>query len=663
MPSSGFIRTALALGLALVATSANAQTTFLDFAAFGSTSCILGNNVVIEDSNDPGGTLLPTLLVGGNSEVHVRRGAQVGGVRAGGDLVLGKSTGSGDSGLAIRGDVIGNSEIQVYRDSSIEGDMDGGTDIVIGPDCDVTGHVTAGGTIDLDPTSTVGGQTAGGSPASVPSLALPSPTIFTPGAAAVGDGSVGATIDLAPGDYGVLDVGASSIITLHSGAYTFASIDMGQNSTLALELTTSGIPAEIDEIEILVTGDATFGNSLDVDVNGEAGTGDLADVERKDFSGGLVLESHGSFHLQQGGQWVGLVIAPFGSITFGKSSQIWGAGWGLVTLVKQGSVIDFQLADRFSGGDVLVPRIDFALYSEQKTTVGKDVLVSFTASVGSNGDVKVKSGGQTGSVRTGGKLFTGLAAVIHGNQVGNRRAYIRDGSTVEGSVDGGSDRGRVNLGRNTTIDGVVHSGGEVVQGENSQVNCPDATCIFPDSEDTAVHPYIDLLEVLVDGVPASIVGTQAAPDHIVPRDSELTLPPGTYGLVKLGARATLNLSSGEYYLEKLQTGKAGTLNLDLTGGELAIFALRDVKMGRGQTVNLTGGDATDIYVEAHRNVKLGRGGDWFGTIYAPYKNVIIGQDIPFLGAAYAGKKVIVKDGASVDFHLADRLFQTISPTS
>ncbi|MEO2169458.1 MAG: hypothetical protein ABGY42_15320, partial [bacterium] len=531
-----------------------------------------------------------------------------------------------------------------------------------GPDCDVTGQVTAGGTIDLDPTSTVGGQTAGGSPASIPSLALPSATIFTPGTAAVGDGSGGANIDLAPGDYGVLDVGVASTLTLHSGVYTFLSIDMSQNSTLELEFTTSGAPAVIDEIEILVSGDATFGNSLDVDVNGETGTGDPADIERKDFSGGLVLESHGSFHLQQNGQWVGLVVAPFGSIIFGKSSQIWGAGWGLATHVKQGSVIDFQLADRFIGGEILVPRIDFALYSEKKTTVGRDVIVSFTASVGSNGDVKVKSGGQTGSVRTGRKLFTGIAATIHGNQIGNRRAYIRDGSTVEGSVDGGSDRGRVNLGRNTTIDGIVHSGGDVILGENAQVNCPDTTCIFPDSEDTAVHPYIDLLEVLVDGSPASIVGTDAAPDHIVPRDSELTLPPGTYGMIKLGARSTLNLSSGEYFVEKLQTGKAGTLNLDLTGGELAIFALRDVKMGTNQTVNLTGGDATDIYVEAHRNVKIGRGGDWFGTIYAPYKSIIIGQDTPFLGAAYAGKNVIVKDGAAVDFHLADRFFHTITPT-
>ena len=61
-----------------------------------------------------------------------------------------------------------------------------------------------------------------------------------------------------------------------------------------------------------MVGDARFSNSLDVDVNGETGTGDPADAERKDYSGALVLETHGSFHLQQNSQWVGLAIAPFG---------------------------------------------------------------------------------------------------------------------------------------------------------------------------------------------------------------------------------------------------------------------------------------------------------------------------------------------------------------
>ena len=168
------------------------------------------------------------------------------------------------------------------------------------------------------------------------------------------------------------------------------------------------------------------------------------------------------------------------------------------------------------------------------------------------------------------------------------------------------------------------------------------------------------MEVLVDGTVASITGTDVATDYTIPRDGELTLPPGTYGRVKLGARAVLNLTHGEYYFEMLITGVSGTINIDLTGGdEIALFALRDIKIGKNQIVNLTGGDATDVYVEVHKNFKIGSGSDWFGTIYAPFKNVIIGQSIPFRGAAYAAKNVIVKDGGSVDFLLADRLYTSV----
>jgi len=658
MNTRHFFGSLLCGALLLCANNAAAQT-FLDFAALGSASCILGKDVVLKDSNDPSGANLATLLVGGNGTVHVKLGGTVGGVRAGGDLVLGKSSGSGATGLAVRGDVIGNGEIFIHPQSSIEGDVDAGADVTVGQNSQVTGTVTSAANISVDPSSTVGGEVPFGSPEPVPNITLPAATTFTAGTTAVGDGSNNANITLSPGDYGVLDLGAASILSLESGEYTFESIDIGQNSTLELNFTTSGAPMSIDEISILVTGDADFGKSLDVNVNGEVGTGAAANVERKDYSGALVLETHGSFHLEQGSQWVGLIIAPFGNIDFGVQSRIWGAGWSLDTHVKQGSVIDFQLADRF-GGDTRVPRIDFALYSEKKTTVGGNVIVSFTASVGSNGDVKVKSGGQTGSVRTGGKLFTGVAATINGNQIGNHRTYIRDGSIVNGNVDGGTDKGRVVLGRDTQILGRVRSANDVLRDESSVVTCADLVCVEPESEETASHTLIDLMEVLVDGTVASIIGTDVATDYTIPRDGELTLPPGTYGRVKLGTRAVLNLTHGEYYFEMLITGVSGTINIDLTGGdEIALFALRDIKIGKNQSVNLTGGDATDVYVEVHKNFKIGSGSDWFGTVYAPFKNVIIGQSIPFRGAAYAGRNVIVKGGGSVDFLLADRLYTTV----
>ena len=289
MNTRNFFSSLLCGALLLCANNAAAQT-FLDFAALGSTSCILGKDVVLKDSNDPSGANLATLLVGGNGTVHVKFGATVGGVRAGGDLVLGKSSGSGATGLAVRGDVIGNGEIIIYPQSTIEGDVDAGDEVTVGQNSQVTGTVTSAADISVDPSSTVGGEVPFGSPETVPHITLPAATTFTAGTAPVGDGSNNSNITLSPGDYGVLDLGASSTLTLASGEYTFESIDIGQNSTLELNFTTSGAPLAIDEISILVTGDADFGKSLDVDVNGEAGTSAGANVERKDYAGGLVLD-------------------------------------------------------------------------------------------------------------------------------------------------------------------------------------------------------------------------------------------------------------------------------------------------------------------------------------------------------------------------------------
>ena len=115
-------------------------------------------------------------MVGGNGTVHVKFGATVGGVRAGGDLVLGKSSGSGATGLAVRGDVIGNGEIFIYPQSTIQGDIDAGSDVVVGQNSTVTGTVTSAADISVDSTSTVGASVPFGTPTTTPNITLPTPT-------------------------------------------------------------------------------------------------------------------------------------------------------------------------------------------------------------------------------------------------------------------------------------------------------------------------------------------------------------------------------------------------------------------------------------------------------------------------------------------------------
>ncbi len=642
----------LCLPLGLVPAAAGA-TTVADFAAFGSASCLIGYQAEVTDSAAPGD--IASLLVGGMGNVDVRLGAIVGGVRAGNSLHLGKGAGAGFA--LIRGDTIGNADIEIVQGATVQGDVDGGSTVLVGQNGHVTGDVTAGAGITVDPTAVVGGTLAPFStPASVPNIALPAVSTITPGVTAVGNGTSGQTVAPVPGAWSTLHVGASSQVSLSAGEYHFSSIDIGQNSTLVLNVGAG------QEIAILVAGDVDIGNALSIRIGD--GTGDQ-DARRKETAPRVYLETHGRFLLQQNGQWVGTAVAPFDEVVFGTSTHVWGAGYGVQVELRQGALLDYDAADRFSGPDAVFPRIDLALYAEDDVVVGRDVVVDFAAPVGANHDIKVKRGGQTGSVRAGGKLFTGLDAEIHGSQIGNRRVYVRRGSHVLGSVDGGTTHGRIVLGPESSIEGVVNSAGDVLQQAGATVTCGTPPCIFENSAETAFHSSLDLEAVI--GPATDVAGALAAvpgrPDIDRSRGISTTLAPGVYGTLSLGARNGLSLSSGEYFFESIQAGEGLALELDLSGGEIAIFVLGNAIFGHDLTVEVTGDDATGIFLEVQGpRVLFGSGGQWIGTIWATGGDVIFGQGTTLTGAIFAGRDIVLKRDNSVVFALADRLLISGSPS-
>ncbi len=642
----------LPIGL-LLPTSARATTTVADFAAFGSASCLIGYEAEITDSANPGG--LASLLVGGMGLVDVRLGATIGGVRAGNTLQIGKGAGAGIA--LVLGDAIGNNEIELTQGARVQGNVDGGSSILVGQNAEVTGNVTSAADITVDPAGTVGGSVNPFStPLSVPNIALPAVNTISPGPTAVGNGTSGQSVAPAPGAWGALRVGTSSQVTLSAGEYHFSTIDIGQNSTLVLNVVAG------QEIAIFVAGDVNFANALTVRIGD--GTGDQN--ARRKATGPLVyLETHGRFLLQQNGQWVGAAFAPFDEVVFGLSSHIWGAGYGVQVELRQGCLLDFTGPERFTGPGALFPLIDFALYAEDDVAVGRDVMVDFAAPIGANDDVKVKQGGQTGSVRAGGKLFTGLEATIHGSQIGNRRVYVRDSSSVLGSVDGGTTSGRVILGPESTVDGVVNSGGSVLQQVGASVTCGSPPCIFENSADTAVHSLLDLETVIGPStdVAATLAGTPARVAVDRPPGTSTILAPGVYGSMNLGTGNQLALASGDYFFDSIRAGRDLVLKLNLSGGEIAIFVGSDAIFGRGLTIDLAGGDATDIYLEAHgRRVLLSSDGEWVGTIWAVNGNISFGRGTSVTGAAFAGKDIQLKRDNSVTFALADRLYLTGSPS-
>jgi hypothetical protein len=141
---------------------------------------------------------------------------------------------------------------------------------------------------------------------------------------------------------------------------------------------------------------------------------------------------------------------------------------------------------------------------------------------------------------------------------------------------------------------------------------------------------------------------------------QLTLAPGTYGTLATSRQnQTINLSSGDYYLDGFTVQGGFTLEIDLTSGNpVNIYSVGNLDFtAQGLELKVkgagTGGDfvtltnapslASLIYWETHADFDMGGENLWGGTVYASSNNVTIGQYINWTGAAYAYDTVDVAD--------------------
>ena len=150
---------------------------------------------------------------------------------------------------------------------------------------------------------------------------------------------------------------------------------------------------------------------------------------------------------------------------------------------------------------------------------------------------------------------------------------------------------------------------------------------------------------------------------------QLTLAPSTYGTLATSQQnQTINLSSGDYYIDEFTVQGSFTLEIDLTSGDpINLYSVGDLDFtAQGLQLKVkgtgTGGafvpisDAPDlaslIYQETYGDFNMGGENAWGGTVYAsldplaledPKSDVNIGQYINWTGAVYAYDTVDVAD--------------------
>ena len=282
---------------------------------------------------------------------------------------------------------------------------------------------------------------------------------------------------------------------------------------------------------------------------------------------------------------------------------------------------------------------DFILYGQGATVIEKDVTVT-EGLVGSGGDIEIEKSSLGGGIRAVGDLNLAKDALVDGNIVVNGDVQIDKDAWIGGDIDAG---GNIAIAKDSDIIGAITATGSVDLDGDVTVTGPVVEFGSPQS----------FLDVALPGL--SVIVTDPSNDLATDKNTEVTLAPGQYGDLELDKDNVLNLSTGEYHFDLITIEKNLQLNLDASGGEIAIFVTGDVSLEKDLDVVLTGGDAADVYLETHGAFSLDKNSDWIGTIYAPMDDISFGKDTILIGAAYSSTLIHFGKNSSLTLAPSSRL--------
>lgn len=189
--------------------------------------------------------------------------------------------------------------------------------------------------------------------------------------------------------------------------------------------------------------------------------------------------------------------------------------------------------------------------------------------------------------------------------------------------------GNIAIKRNNAIIGDVFAGGDLELEGNASISgeaqgaVPMTPLILPDFSFSAGNT-----------------------DIVVPRYGTLNLPPGAYDEVVVKEKGRLFLSSGDYFIDELETEDGAVLSLDVAAGPVNVNVVCELEFDDEVEVEITpsGQAATNQvnFVTLQKGcVEIGECALILGWIYAPRAELHFGEDCRFKGGAVA--KAITAD--------------------
>jgi len=204
--------------------------------------------------------------------------------------------------------------------------------------------------------------------------------------------------------------------------------------------------------------------------------------------------------------------------------------------------------------------LNYCLFAEGGSQgVNMDQQATVACNVGSASEVKIKK-----------------QALVQGNVIAGGDVELEKQATVEGDV---TAAGVVDLKRGATVTGAIEQGASV----------PPITTVV-------------------------LSMTAGGPEVKIKKDGDLTLDPGSYGNLRVGQGATLNLVSGEYAFTEIEVEKGATINLNLGDGWMVIKVVGDMTVHKEVQMRVVGsGSAADVlflvdgdHIHLHKDVSFAR---------------------------------------------------------
>ena len=140
----------------------------------------------------------------------------------------------------------------------------------------------------------------------------------------------------------------------------------------------------------------------------------------------------------------------------------------------------------------------------------------------------------------------------------------------------------------------------------------------------------------------------------VRNEQTLDLPPGQYEDIRVGRDATLNLTAGDYFVEKMTIQLRGAVNVDTTGGEVRIFVEDDFTIKRDGKFDAQGGllRTTNVTIYAE-DFRIGRNGVFNGGTVIVDEDARLKNGSFFRGNICAGEDINIGTNVTMVDHESD----------